>query len=121
MQEMKELYQNYNGKWKLFTYKIKCTDKNEQEEKYTDDLTFYEACAQMNESFTLDESIELSYTAEQLARLNEAQGIKYEHYDEVYDYVINGTVKADSKVFVVKNMQTLQDTVDTLIITSLGV
>lgn len=121
MQEMKELYQADNGEWKVFSHKIKCTDKNEHEEKYTDDLSFYETYAQMHESFTLDESIELSYTAEQLARLNEAQGIKYENYNEVYNYVIDGIVKADSKVFVVKNMQTLQDTVDTLIITSLGV
>lgn len=121
MQEMKELYQADNGEWKLFTHKIKCTDENQQEEKYTDDLNFYETYAQMHEGFALDEAIELSYTTEQLARLKEAQGIKYEHYDEVYDYVISGIVKADSKVFVVKNMKMLQDTVDTLIITSLGV
>ena len=60
----------------------------------------------------LDEVIEMDYTPEQIIRLEEVQGIDYKHYDELYDYVINGIVRADSKIFTVRNIVKLDQDIN---------
>lgn len=102
MEEKKELYQLENGEWVLYPYLLTCTDKGTQEKKYTDDVAFYETFANENANFTIDEVVAVDYNVEQLARLNEVQGLKYKDFDEIHDYVINGNLKSDSKVFAIK-------------------
>lgn len=118
---MKELYKKDDGSWGLYKHLVRCTNDGVQEEKYDDDLEFYNSFAAMHANFTLDSVTSMTYTPEQLSRLNEVSGIGYEHYDEVYDYVVNGIAKADSKIFAVNNITTLRKTVDSLILLNLGV
>lgn len=99
MEEKKELYQNNNGKWCLYPYLITCTDKGIQEEKYTDDIAHFEAFEELYDNFVINEVTAIDYSAEQLSRLNEIQGFKYKDFDEIYDYVMHGTIKIDSKIF----------------------
>lgn len=114
MQEKKELYQLENGQWALYPYLITCTDKGVQEKKYTDDIGYYEACEELYSDFVIDEVGETLYTEEQLARLNDVQGLKYKDFDEIYDYVINGIVKIDSNIFAVKVAEQNRSDIDYL-------
>lgn len=104
MQEKKEqeLYQRENGEWTLYSYLITCTDKGAQEQKYTDDVSFYEAFQELHDDFIIDLVNQMVYTDEQLSRLIEVQGLKYEDYDEIYDYVMTGKIRSDSKIFAAK-------------------
>ena len=102
MQEKKELYQRENGEWALYPYKITCTDRGLQEQKYTDDISYYETYEELYNDFTIDEVKQLAYSDEQRERLSEVQGFKYKDFDEIYDYVINGNLIIDSKIFAVK-------------------
>jgi len=112
MQEQKELYRQDNGMWGLYPYIINCTDNGVQEQKYDADKTFYEKMAEKRSNFILNEVIEIEYTPEQIIRLEEVQGIDYKHYDELYDYVINGIVRADSKIFTVRNIVKLDKSIN---------
>lgn len=102
MQENKELYQLENGEWALYPYLITCTDRGTQEQKHADDIGYYEACEQLYGDFTINEVVNMTYTDEQIARLQEVRGMKYRDFDEIYDYVLNGDIKIDSKIFAVK-------------------
>ncbi len=104
MNENKELYQHENGEWALYPHLITCTHKGIQEQKYTDDIDFYEVFEEMYDDFTIDEVKELSYSEEQLARLNEVRKLKYSDFDEIYNYVMEGTIKLDSKILTVKTI-----------------
>lgn len=108
MQEKKELYQRENGEWALYPYKITCTDRRLQEQKYTDDISYYETYEELYNDFTIDEVKQLAYSDEQRERLSEVQGFKYKDFDEIYDYVINGDVKEDSVIFAIKNVAKLK-------------
>ena len=102
MQENKELYQRENGEWALYPYLITCTDKGVREQKFTDDVAHYEAFRMLYPAFVINSVQEMKYTPDQLARLAEVQGLEYKHYDEIYDYVMHGNLRIDSKVFAVK-------------------
>lgn len=100
MQEKRELYQLENGKWLLYRNLITCTDKGVQEQKYTDDVSFYEAYKKLHtDDFTIDDVQKIEYTEEQLTRLSEVQGLKYKDFDEIYDYVMSGKLRIDTKLF----------------------
>ena len=114
MQEKRELYQNENGEWVLYAYLITCTDHEVQENKYTDEVSYYEAFEGLHDDFTIDAIQELLYTDEQKTRLNEVQGLKYKDFDEIYDYVINGNLKIDSKIFALKALERNRADVDYL-------
>ena len=102
MQEKKELYQLENGEWALYSHLITCTDRGTQEQKYTDNTSYYEAYEELYDDFTIEEVQQITYTDVQLLRLNEVQGLKYKDFDEIYDYVMNGNLIIDSKIFAVK-------------------
>ena len=108
MQEKRELYINDTGAWSLYPYLITCTDDGQQVQKYDDDIEFYERMVGSRSDFKLDEVIRTEYTSDRTARLEEVQGIEYRHYDEVYDYVMEGIIQSDSVVFANKNMAKLK-------------
>lgn len=111
MEERDKLYQNDNGEWRLYGHKIKCTQNGVQEEKLTDDIEFYEKFAEVNPDFVIDEVTTITYSEEQLARLGEVQGLGYKDFDEIYDYVLDGTIKSNSEIFAPKVVsQTRADT-----------
>lgn len=114
MQEMRELYQLEDGKWVLYPYLVTCTDNGVQEQKYIDDLEFYESYKELHDGFTIEDVQELTYTGEQLLRLNEIQGLSYKDYDEIYDYVMTGNIKTDSKIFAVKVAEQTRADIDYL-------
>ncbi len=102
MQENKELYQRENGEWALYTDLITCSHNGLQETKYTDDVAHYEVFRILYPAFVINSVQELQYDPEQLARLAEVQGLEYKDYDEIYDYVMHGNLRIDSKVFAAK-------------------
>jgi hypothetical protein len=104
---MKELYQKDNSEWALYPYIIRYTHKGEQVEQLTDDVEWFNKFADKWEDFTIDEVVELEYTQEQLDRLAEVQGIEAKHFNEIYDYVLNGSISVDSEVFAKKKTQEL--------------
>jgi hypothetical protein len=104
---MKELYQKDNSEWALYPYIIRYTHKGEQVEQLTDDVEWFNKFADKWEDFTIDEVVELEYTQEQLDRLAEVQGIEAKHFNEIYDYVLNGNISVDSEVFAKKKTQEL--------------
>ena len=104
---MKELYQKDNSEQALYPYIIRYTHKGEQVEQLTDDVEWFNKFADKWEDFTIDEVVELEYTQEQLDRLAEVQGIEAKHFNEIYDYVLNGNISVDSEVFAKKKTQEL--------------
>lgn len=114
MQEMRELYQLEDGKWVLYPYLVTCTDNGVQEQKYIDDLEFYESYKELYNGFTIDDVQQMAYTEEQLARLAEVQGMKYKDFDEICDYVMTGNIKTDSKIFAVKVAEQTRADIDYL-------
>lgn len=114
MQEMRELYQLEDGKWVLYPYLVTCTDNGVQEQKYIDDLEFYESYKELYNGFTIDDVQQMAYTEEQLARLAEVQGMKHKDFDEICDYVMTGNIKTDSKIFAVKVAEQTRADIDYL-------
>lgn len=106
---MKELYQKDNGEWALYPCIIRYTHKGEQVEKLTDDVSWFEKFAEKWEDFEINEVVELEYTQEQLDRLAEVQGIETKHFDEIYDYIMDGNIRVDSDVFAKKNIARLRN------------
>lgn len=111
MQEQKELYRQDNGMWGLYPYIINCTDNGVQEQKYDADKSFYEKMADKRSNFILDEVTEINYTPEQISRLEEVQGLQYKDYEEIYNYVMHGTVEPNSKIFTVRNIAKLDQSI----------
>lgn len=109
MQEKTKLYIKDNGEWALCPYIIRYTHKSEQVEQLTDDVSWFEKFAEKWEDFKINEVVELEYTNEQLNRLSEVQGLSAKHFDEISDYVIDGTIKIDSEIFADKNMLKLKN------------
>lgn len=121
MEEKKELYQRENGEWVLFPYLITCTDKNVQEQKYTDDVGYYEVFEELYDDFTINNIQELSYTGDKFLRLSEVQGLKCEDFDEIYDYVMNGNLRPNSKIFTAKVLEQSRADIDYIsIMTGVG-
>lgn len=114
MQENKELYQRDSGEWTLYPYLITCTDKGVQEQKYTDDVAYYESYMALHSDFTIDSVQQMEYSVEQLSRLSEVQGFMYKDFDEIYDYVMNGNLRIDSKIFAVKIVEQNRADIDYL-------
>lgn len=102
MQENKELYQRENGEWALYPCLITCTDKGVREQKFTDDVAYYESYMALHSDFAIDSVQQMEYSVEQSSRLSEVQGFMYKDFDEIYDYVMNGNLRIDSKIFAVK-------------------
>ena len=107
MKMLEKLYIKDNGEWALYPYIIRYTHKGEQVEQMTDDVEWLNKFADKWEDFTIDEVVELEYTQEQLDRLAEVQGIEAKHFNEIYDYVLNGNISVDSEVFAKKKIQEL--------------
>lgn len=97
-----ELYQRENGEWALYPYRIECTHKGIKEQKFTDDIEFYETFEEMHDDFTINRVEDVTHSNEQLERLQEVQGSKYKDYDEIYDYIMNGNLKTNSQIFATK-------------------
>ena len=76
-----------------------------QEEKYTDDVGFYEKFAEANSNFTIDEVTAIIYSEEQMARLGEVQGLPFKHFDEISEYVLDGKLNINSEIFMSKALQ----------------
>lgn len=108
MEENKKLYQLESGEWALYPYLIACTDKGQQEQKYVDDIDYYETYEKLYDDFTIEKIEHLAYSDEQLERLAEIQEMKYKDFDEIYDYVMGGVVKDDSLIFATKVVTKLQ-------------
>lgn len=104
---LEKLYLKDNSEWALYPYIIRYTHKGEQVEQLTDDVEWFNKFADKWEDFTIDEVVELEYTQEQLDRLAEVQGIEAKHFNEIYDYVLNGNISVDSEVFAKKKIQEL--------------
>ena len=109
MQEKIEIYQKDNGEWALYPYIVRYTHKEEKVEQLTDDVEWFNKFADKWEDFTIDEVVELEYTQEQLDRLAEVQGIETKHFDEIYDYIMDGNIRVDSDVFAKKNIARLRN------------
>lgn len=109
MQEAIELYLKDNSEWALYPYIIRYTHKGEQVEQLTDDVEWFNKFADKWEDFTIDEVVELEYTQKQLDRLAEVQGIETKHFDEIYDYIMDGNIRVDSDVFAKKNIARLRN------------
>jgi len=91
MQENPILVHKESNEWKLFLYNVKFIDNGAEQEAYTSDLDWYQKFAQMHKNFTLVDVVEMSYTAVQLARLEEVKHIEIAD-TVINDYVINGAV-----------------------------
>ena len=109
MQEKIELYLKDNGEWALYPHIVRYTHKEEKVEQLTDDVEWFNKFADKWEDFTIDEVVELEYTQEQLDRLAEVQGIETKHFDEIYDYIMDGNIRVDSDVFAKKNIARLRN------------
>ncbi len=114
MEENRELYQLENGEWALYPYLVTCTNKGVEEQKYADDISFYQAFEVMHDDFVLNEVVVIPYSDMQIARLNEVQGMKAKNFDEIYDYVINGSIKINSEIFALKNAEKNRADIDYL-------
>lgn len=114
MQEERELYQRENGEWALYPYLVTCTNKGVEEQKYADDISFYQAFEVLHDDFVLNEVVVIPYSDMQIARLNEVQGMKAKNFDEIYDYVINGSIKINSEIFALKNAEKNRADIDYL-------
>lgn len=108
MEENKKLYQLESGEWALYPYLITCTDKGQREQKYVDDIDYYEAYEKLYDDFAIEKTEHLSYSDEQIGRLAEIQEMKYKDFDEIYNYVMSGAVKDDSLIFATKVVTKLQ-------------
>ena len=109
MKMLEKLYIKDNGEWALYPYIIRYTHKGGQVEQMTDDVSWFEEFADKWEDFKIDEVIELEYTNEQLDRLAEVQEMPVKYFDEIRDYVIDGTIKIDSEIFADKNILKLKN------------
>lgn len=114
MEEKRELYQLENGEWALYPYLVTCTNKGVEEQKYADDISFYQAFEVLHDDFVLNEVVVIPYSDMQIARLNEVQGMKAKNFDEIYDYVINGSIKINSEIFALKNAEKNRADIDYL-------
>lgn len=102
---MNKLYKKDSGEWCLCKYILKYTKNGEVCEQLADDIEWFRTFADMNVDFTIDEVVTLEYTDAQLARLIEIKDYKFEDFEELADYVVNGVIKVDSVIFANKILQ----------------
>ncbi|HSH35332.1 hypothetical protein [Schnuerera sp.] len=87
MQENLILVQKQANEWQLFTHKVRFIDNGVESEVYTSDVAWYNKFAEIHDNFSLVEVTEVTYTAEQLSRLEEIKNLNIS--DSVAnDYVI---------------------------------
>lgn len=91
MQENPILVERVNGKWELYTHRIRFVDKGNDQEAYTSDVAWYENFSTLHEGFELTEVAPMQYTEKQLERLSQIKTMNIA--DTVAsEYVINGTI-----------------------------
>ncbi len=73
MQENPILVERVNGKWELYTHRIRFVDKGNDQEVYTSDVAWYENFSTLHEGFELTEVVPMQYTEKQLGRLAEIE------------------------------------------------
>lgn len=85
----------------LVTHRVKFVDKNGEQEVYTSDVAWYEKFATMHSDFDLLEVTEMTYTAEQLSRLEEVKNLDIA--DTVLnDYVMEGVIGKGLEILALK-------------------
>ena len=104
MEEMKKLYKNDDGEWALCPFIVRYIQDGTQYEQLTDNPEWYKAFAGQWVDFALDEVVPQAYDNGQIERLAEIQGMQAMDYDELCDYVLNGIVNVDSKIFTIKTI-----------------
>ena len=62
MQENPILVERVNGKWELYTHRIRFVDKGNDQEVYTSDVAWYENFSTLHEGFELTEVVPMQYT-----------------------------------------------------------
>ena len=75
------------------------TNNGELFERYTDTPRWFQVFKDLHGGFIGLKFEEVTYTPEQLTRLAECKDISPANDGEVYDYVINGTMQMESKIF----------------------
>ncbi|NLL89370.1 MAG: hypothetical protein GX228_10735, partial [Firmicutes bacterium] len=89
MQEKPILVEKVNGKWRLYTHRIRFADKGNEQEVYTSDVAWYEDFANIHDDFEIIEVTNVEYTLEQLERLEEIK--EMDLVDTVVnEYVVDG-------------------------------
>ena len=73
MQKKPILLEKVNGKWELYTHRIRFVDKGNDQEVYTSDVAWYENFSTLHEGFELTEVVPMQYTEKQLERLSEIE------------------------------------------------
>lgn len=73
MQENPILVERVNGKWELYTHRIRFVDKGNDQEVYTSDVAWYEKFATLHDDFEILDVILMQYTEKQLGRLAEIE------------------------------------------------
>ena len=71
MQKKPILVERVNGKWELYTHRIRFVDKGNDQEVYTSDVAWYENFSTLHEGFELTEVVPMQYTEKQLERLSQ--------------------------------------------------
>lgn len=89
MQENPILVQKKGKEWELFTHKVTFIDQNTENEVYTSDIGWYEKFAEIHSRFSLLKVTEVTYTQDQLDRLEEVKELNLADRT-ISDYVING-------------------------------
>ncbi len=85
----------------LVTHRVKFVDKNGEQEVYTSDVAWYEQFATMHSDFSLLEVTEMTYTTEQLERLEDVKNLDLA--DTVLnDYVLEGIVGEGLEILALK-------------------
>lgn len=89
MQEKPILVEKVNGKWRLYTHRIRFADKGNEQEVYTSNIAWYEDFANIHDDFEIIEVTNVEYTLEQLERLEEIK--EMDLVDTVVnEYVVDG-------------------------------
>ena len=104
MEEMKKIYKNDDGEWALYPFVVRYTQDGTTYEQLTDSPEWYKAFAGQWVDFTVDEIVAQIYDDDQIERLAEIQGMQVKDYDELSDYVLNGIVNVNSKIFTIKTI-----------------
>ena len=78
-----------DNEWGLFTHKVEYVENGTEQVAYTNDPSWYQTFEQMHSNFNVVNITEVTYTSEQLARLEEIKNMSIT--DTVAnDYVIEG-------------------------------
>ena len=120
MQESLILVFKENGKWKLFSHKVRYIDNGTEYETCTTDVGWYETFSQIHNNFELVEIEKINYTTIQIERLSEVENANLA-YSIINDYVMEGTIGEGLEVLELKKeneelKQLLADLTETVLL-----